>query len=154
MSDYFESMQVVEDTQKNKYLTFSIGEEVFGIEIRYVTEIIKHQEITDIPDVEDYIKGVINLRGKIIPVMDMRLRFNKIEKEYHDRTCIIVVDVCDITMGFIVDTVAEVILIPEENVVPPPEINNKKHKYVKAIGKIDSEVQLILDCEKLVTENV
>lgn len=151
MSDFIENNEMsMEDTQRDKYLTFSIGEEEFGIEVKYVTEIIKIQTITDIPDVDVYIRGVINLRGKIIPVMDMRLRFGKELIDYHDRTCIIVVDVDDITIGFIVDSVSEVAIITEENVVVPPEINNKKHMYVKSMGKTQSGIKLILDCEELV----
>ena len=152
MGDFLDNNVVnfEEDTQKDKYLTFSIGEEEFGIEIKYITEIIKFQSITDIPDVDEYITGVINLRGKIIPIMDMRLRFGKEFKEYHDRTCIIVVDVDDVTIGCIVDSVSEVAIIPEENVIDAPEVNNQRHMYIKNMGKTPTGIKLILDCEQLV----
>ena len=82
-----------EDTQKDKYLTFSLGDEVYGIDIRVVIEIIGIQKITNVPEVPDYVRGIINLRGKIIPVVDMRLRFRREYREYTDRTCVIVVEI-------------------------------------------------------------
>ena len=84
------SEEAVVDQQKDKYVTFQSGHEFFGIKIQYVNEIIVFQEITEIPESEDYIKGLINLRGKIIPVIDVRLRFKQEPIEYNDRTCIIV----------------------------------------------------------------
>ncbi|ACV61532.1 CheW protein [Desulfofarcimen acetoxidans DSM 771] len=142
-----------EDTQKDKYLTFSMGKEEYGIEIRYVTEIIGMQAITEVPELPDYIKGIINLRGKIIPVMDVRLRFKKEFKEYNDRTCIIVIDIKDISIGLIVDAVSEVMSIAEQDIVPPPDSKTGFHnRYVKGIGKIDNGVKLLLDCDKLLND--
>ncbi len=141
-----------EDTQQDKFLTFSIGNETYGIEIRIVTEIIGIQPITEVPEVPEYVKGIINLRGKIIPVMDIRLRFKKEFREYNDRTCVIVVDVRDLSLGFIVDGVSEVIAIPEENIVPPPSLKASHNKYIKGIGKVGEEVKLLLDCDKLFNE--
>ena len=103
-----------EDTQKDKYMTFESGEECYAIAIQYVNEIISFQQITMIPETEEYIKGLINLRGKIIPVVDVRLRFKQPEIEYNDRTCIIVVDVENVVVGLIVEKIAEVINISEE----------------------------------------
>ena len=90
------------ETQKGKYVTFKSGNEYFGIKIEYVNEIIVFQEITEIPESEDYIKGLINLRGKIIPVIDVRLRFKQKPFEYNDRTCIIVITVDTNVVGLIV----------------------------------------------------
>ena len=108
------TLETEEDTQKGKYLIFSLGNEFYGIEIKYVTEIIGVQPITEIPELPDYIKGIINLRGKIIPVMDVRIRFKKSPMEYNDRTCVIVIDVKDTSVGLIVDSVSEVLSIEEE----------------------------------------
>jgi purine-binding chemotaxis protein CheW len=142
-----------EDTQKDRYLTFVLGEECYGIEIRYVTEIIGMQAITVIPEIPDYVKGIINLRGKIIPVIDVRTRFKKEVKSYNDRTCVIVVDINDLSIGLIVDGVAEVLTIPEQEIVDPPQINKgANNRYIKKIGKVGSEVKLLLDCDKLLTE--
>jgi purine-binding chemotaxis protein CheW len=143
-----------EDTQKGKFLTFTLGNEAYGLEIKYVTEIIGVQEITEVPELPEYIRGIINLRGKIIPVMDVRLRFRKPFREYNDRTCIVVVDIKDISVGLIVDTVSEVMTIQDQDVVPPPDLNKgSNNKYIKGIGKVGNEVKLILDCSKLLNDD-
>ena len=147
------SVEMEEDTQKGKFLTFILGEEDYGIEIRFVTEIIGIQAITPVPEIPAYVKGIINLRGKIIPVMDVRLRFKKEPRAYNDRTCIIVIDIQEVTIGLIVDCVAEVTSISEENIVPLPHMNKGyHHKFIEGIAKVGNEVKLILDCEKLVNE--
>lgn len=145
--------ELEEDTQKGKFLTFSLGSEYYGIDIMYVTEIVGIQPITVVPELPEFIKGIINLRGKIIPVMDARLKFKKEPKEYNDRTCIIVIDVLELSIGIIVDAVSEVLNISEDNIVPPPNINSTGRKYIKSVGKSNDQVTLILDCEKLLNEN-
>ncbi len=142
-----------EDTQKGKFLTFSIGNESYGIEIKFVTEIIGIQPITEVPELPSYIRGIINLRGKIIPVMDVRLRFKKDFREYNDRTCIIVIDIQDISIGLIVDSVSEVLSIADQDIVQAPEVNARSNKYIKNIGKVGNEVKLLLDCNKLLNED-
>lgn len=142
-----------EDTQKGKFLTFALGKEFYGIEIRYVTEIIGIQPITEVPELPEYIRGIINLRGKIIPVMDVRLRFKKPPKEYNDRTCVIVVDIRNISIGLVVDSVSEVLAIREEDIVSPPEVGKGlNNRYIKGVGKVGSDVKLILDCDRLLKE--
>lgn len=142
-----------EDTQHGRYLTFNVGEEVFGIEIEYVTEIIGMQPITQIPEIAEYIKGIINLRGKIIPVIDIRLKFKKDAIDYNDRTCIIVVDTSEIMVGLIVDQVSEVMSIDDEDVAPPPSSKTGiRNRYIKGVGKINDNVKLLLDCKKLFDE--
>lgn len=138
-----------EDTQKDKFLTFELGSEVYGIEIKYVIEIIVIQAISEVPELPPYIKGIINLRGRIIPVMDVRMRFKKEEVPYNDRTCIIIVEIEDIFMGLIVDVVSEVLNIPDSQIIAPPQITRRSNKYIKAIGKVNDSVKLILDCNKL-----
>ncbi len=147
--------ELEEDTQRGKYLTFLLGTESYGIEIVYVTEIIGVQTITSVPQLPEYIKGIINLRGKIIPVMDVRLRFGKTFREYNDRTCIIVIEIKQMSIGLIVDSVSEVLAIPEESIVPPPDFKSQtgKNRFIKAIGRLENDVKLLLDCEKLLTEN-
>ena len=143
-----------EDTQKGKYLTFYVDQEMYGIEIQYVKEIIGLQTITQIPELPEYMMGIINLRGKIIPVMDIRLRFKKEPREYNDRTCVIVVDIDNMSIGLIIDSVSEVLTIPELNIEKPPTIGRGvQNRYIKGIGKIDNSVKLLLDCHKLFTEN-
>ena len=141
-----------EDSQKDKYLTFIVDGESYGIEIRYVTEIIGLQKITSVPDMPDFVRGIINLRGKIIPVMDMRVRFNKPFREYMERTCIIVVDIRDLLIGLIVDSVAEVVNIPAAAVAAPPDLTKRGNRFIMGIGQAAGEVKLLLDCEKLLTD--
>ena len=149
-----EILENSEDTQKGKFLTFSVGREAYGIEIKFVTEIIGIQDITEVPELPDYVRGIINLRGKIIPVIDVRLRFKKQPKEYNDRTCIVVIDIKEISVGLIVDNVAEVINIDDSNIVPPPDMKTGFHnRYVRGIGKVGNEVKLLLDCDKLLNDN-
>jgi len=148
-----EVQEVIEDTQKNKYLTFVLGKENYGFEIQYVTEIVGMQEITDVPDVPRSIQGVINLRGKIIPVMDARTKFGKDKIAYSDRTCIVVVEVKGLLIGVIVDAVSEVLTIEEDQMVPPPSIINTGSQYIKNIGKSQDIVTLLLDIESLLNQD-
>lgn len=139
-----------EDTQKGKYLTFQLGDEEYGIEISNVTEIIGIQTITDLPDTPHFMKGVINLRGKVIPVIDVRLKFNLEAKAYADRTCIIVVNIRNMSVGLIVDTVSEVMDIPDKNVEDAPKVNNSAGgRYIKGLGKVEDKVKILLDTHKL-----
>jgi purine-binding chemotaxis protein CheW len=149
VTDVFEE----EDTQKGKFLTFSLGSELYGVEILYVTEIVGVQPITVVPELPDYIKGIINLRGKIIPVMDARLKFKKTALQYNDRTCIIVIDMDEISIGLIVDSVSEVLNIAEQDLVLPPKLTKDGKKYIKSIAKTGDDITLILDCAKLLDED-
>jgi purine-binding chemotaxis protein CheW len=135
-----------EDTQEDKFLTFIVNGEEFGIEIRHVTEIIGIQNITEVPDMPHYIKGVINLRGKVIPVMDVRLRFGVKEREYDDRTCIIVINIDEQSVGMIVDRVSEVLDIPKNDVEPPPKVKRgESSRFIKGMGKVDERVKILLN---------
>ncbi len=139
-----------EDTLKDRYLTFHLGKESYGLEIRHVTEIIVLQEITKVPDLPEFIIGVVNLRGHVISVMDMRKRFHLESREYDDRTCIVVVNLKDITMGLLVDTVNEVLSIPEEQVDPPPKTHSGiKSSYIMGMGKVEKQVKILLDIEQI-----
>ena len=147
----------VNEKQRNKYVTFKSGNEYFGLKIEYVNEIIVYQEITEIPESDDYIKGLINLRGKIIPVIDVRVRFKQEQLEYTDRTCIIIVNVNDIVVGLIVEKIAEVVEIKEEDILPPPSIviggdEKVQNKYVYAIGKVGDSVKLLVDPDRILKD--
>jgi purine-binding chemotaxis protein CheW len=141
-----------EKSLDNKYLTFKISDEVYGIDIGDITEIIEIQKITSVPDMPVYVKGVINLRGRVIPVMDLRLRFRLDEREYDDRTCVVIVHVNDSSVGFVVDRVLEVVDLPENNIDPPPQFKSASgyDKYVSGIGKIGEEVKILLNAEKII----
>ncbi len=139
-----------EDTQEGKFLTFTLGKEEYGIEIRVVTEIIGIQSITELPDVPHYVKGVINLRGKVIPVIDVRLRFGLESVEYNERTSIVVVNMKSMSIGLIVDEVSEVVDIPDEKIEEPTSIGqDSSSKYIKAFGKIEDKVKILLNIQSL-----
>src|SRR6056297_2698102 len=138
-------------TQKGKNLTFNVDNETYGFEIKYVRQIIGLQEITPVPEQPRYIKGIINLRGQIIPVMDIRLKFQKEEKDYDDRTCIVVLDVDDVSLGVIVDRVSEVIEIADENITDAPDFDQEiNERYIRGIGKIEEKVVILLDRKQLI----
>ena len=141
-----------QEAQKGMYMTFKSGNEYYGIKSQYVNEIVGFQDITPVPETESYIMGLINLRGKIIPVIDVQKRFGQEPSEYNDRTCIIVVDVKATTVGLIVEKIAEAVEIKDENILPPPTISRVdriQNKYVYGIAKVGDSVKLLLDPERL-----
>ena len=143
-----------DDTMHGKFLTFQVKDEIYGIEIQYVTEIIGIQAITTVPHLPAYMKGILNLRGTIIPVMDIRLRFNYEPREYDDRTCIVVIQLEGTTIGLIVDSVQEVVDIPDENTVLPPKAGyGAGNEYIKGIGKVGDSVRLLLDGYKVFAQD-
>ncbi len=136
--------------KSSKYLTFSVDKEIFGLDIRHVDDIIGIQDITQVPEQPDYIKGIINLRGKIIPTMDVRARFRKENREYDDRTCIVVLNMLNTSVGVIVDRVVEVLDINEDQISEPPRFTDEyQSHYISGIGNINNEIAMLLDCNKL-----
>jgi len=143
-----------EDDAARKHLTFTLGTEIYALPISCVTEIVGRQDITYIPDVPHYVRGVINLRGKVIPVIDVRLRFGQMEREYDSRTCTIVVEVGGVCVGLIVDTVKEVLNIEDTDIEEPPGIAvGAGSGYMSGIGKLDGEVTIILDPAQVLGQN-
>ena len=141
--------------RKTKYLFFDLGDELYGINIMNVTEIIEMERITGIPDMPNYVKGVINLRGKVIPVMDLRLRFNMPEREYDDRTCIVVSAVDTASLGLIVDTVADVHALAAGDIEETPSFSGAtRDHYVEGIGKVGDRVTVLIDARKVLQGEV
>lgn len=142
------------DTQADKYLLFYLGNEEYGVNIAQVTAIEELPKITAIPDMPHFVRGVINLRGKIIPAIDLRLRFGLEEREYDDRTCIIIVSVSESTIGLIVDIVSEVHAIGINDIGPPPSFKNAsgKEQYIAGLANQGEEVKIILDVQKIISD--
>lgn len=139
-----------------KFLTFLLDQEIYGIPIKKAREIIGVMEITHIPKTKAYIKGVINLRGKIIPIIDLRLKFGMIEKPYTDRTCVIVIEIGTQEgrrlVGVAVDTVAEVVNIQKGEIELPPDYDAQiEGDFLAGIGKLKEKVVMILDIEKVLS---
>ncbi len=142
------------ELQDNKYLTFTMGKEEYGIPILKVKEIIGMMEITPVPKTPQYIKGVVNLRGKIIPIMDLRLKFGLEEKTYTERTCIIVIEVANTgkQMGVAVDAVSEVVNINKNDIEPPANYYEENEEdFLTGIGKVDNRVVMLLNTDRVLS---
>ncbi|SPF80073.1 chemotaxis protein CheW [Pseudoprimorskyibacter insulae] len=134
------------DSIDNMYLTFAVGEEFYAVAIAMVTEIVGMQRIMSVPDVPKYIKGVINLRGKVIPLLDVRLRFGMDERPNDDRTVVIVLEVDDAPVGLIVDRVSEVVDIPTDRIDRAGAFGGgNASSIVKGLGRIDERVAILID---------
>ena len=135
----------------DEHLTFTISGEDYGLEINYIKDIIQMQEITRVPGVAPYIIGITNLRGSIVPVVDVRIRFGKEPQAYHERTCIVVIELDEMQIGMVVDAVQEVIHIPDSVVTQPPKMSAaSENRYVRSIGNLDEKkIILLLDIQRL-----
>lgn len=134
-----------------QYLSFWVDSQLYGIPIADVVQIIGVHKIISMPEYPDYAKGIINLRGSIIPVIDIRIRFHKQVMEYNERTCIIVVNINDKHIGFIVDAVDEVTSIKVDDIAQTPELSNEgSSRYITGIGKLKEAVVLLLDANKII----
>jgi len=143
---------------EGKYLTFSLEAEEYGIAIVKVKEITQMLSVTPVPHTPPYVKGVVNLRGKVIPVMDLRIRFNMPEIEYSDRTCIIVVEIYVddevIQVGNVVDSVTEVLNVTEENIDETPTFGTKVDtEFLLGLANIEGSVKILLDIDKVANIN-
>lgn len=137
---------------EGKYLTFILCNEEYGLEILKVREIISMINVTMVPQTPDFIKGVINLRGKVIPVIDLRLKFGMPETDYTKETCNIVVDVHGLLMGIVVDTVSEVLDIAEADIEPPPSFGSKiATDFILGMGKVKGKIKILLDIGKILS---
>ncbi len=141
-----------------KYLTFALGKEEYGVEILKVREIIGIMEITAVPRTSQYIRGVINLRGQVISVMDLRAKFGMESAEQTEQTCIIVVEISKagrkLSIGIIVDRVSEVLDIAEANIEDSPSLGGDVDSdFILGMGKIGSTVKILLDIDKVINVN-
>lgn len=142
--------------KEGKYLTFSLASEEYGISILRIKEIIGMIPITSVPQTPEYIKGVVNLRGKVIPVMDLRLRFSIPAMEYTERTCIIVVEISGqagmIQVGVVVDAVSEVLNVKSEDIAPTPSFGTKLDTdYILGMAKMDGGIKILLDITRVLS---
>ncbi len=143
--------EVISDEMENMYLNFYVGEGVYGVEIRYVLQIIGLPEINAMPEMPMYMKGFINLRGNVIPVVSMRERFGQIEEPYNERTCVVIVQVGDREIGLIVDAIKETITIEPEKISPQPSTaQGEDNAYIIGIAQLGAgNVSILIDARKL-----
>ena len=149
-----ENVHHTEDGNLIQLVTFKLGEEEFGVDILKVQEIIRMLPITKVPNAPEFVEGVINLRGKVIPVIDMRKRFGMATSEHDSQTRIKVMDMQGQVVGFVVDAVSEVLRIPESTVEEPPAVvAGVGSEYMRGVGKLQDRLLILLDLDKLLSEN-
>jgi len=141
-----------QDAELMQLVTFSIGEEEFGVDILKVQEIIRMMEITKVPRAPDFVEGVINLRGKVIPILDLRKRFGLATRDHDKHTRIIVIEISNMIVGFVVDSVSEVLRIPSNTVEPPPPVvSGMESEYISGVGKLADRLLILLDLDRLLS---
>lgn len=137
-----------------EFLTFVLGAEEYGVDILKVQEIRGYDTVTRIPDAPDFIKGVINLRGTIVPVVDLRLKFKLGKVEYNDFTVMIILNLGDRVVGMVVDGVSDVLALNDSQLQPPPDLQGPlRARYLKGIGTVDERMLILVDIEKLMTSD-
>ena len=142
--------------EEQQYLTFTLGEEMFAIGILSIREIIEYGQLTDVPMTPPFIRGVINLRGAVVPVVDLAVRFGRAPRDVTKRTCIVIVDVTwaegSQEMGVVVDAVSEVLEIPETDIEPPPEFGARiRIDFIRGMGKVAGKFVVLLDANKVLS---
>jgi len=153
MPDIIEESIIAESVKSNMFVTFIINNEVFGINVMKVEEIIGHIPVTQIPNTPEYMKGVIDLRGKVVPVIDLRLRFNITGKKADASTVILIVNIREKSMGFIVDAVLDVADMPVEIMHEYSRIDSgTNNNFVISIADLDGQLVLILDIDRIIDE--
>ena len=137
-------------SEGNQFVTFAIGNEIYGLDITLVQEITAYRNLTYLPNTPKYVKGILNLRGHVIPVMDPRLRFDLPTSEYDHTAVIIIFKTQNKTMGMIVDKIQDVITIEQENIEDTPEMAINIHSnFLQGVGKVDNNFVIILDCQRI-----
>jgi len=143
----------LEDTMKNMYFIFEIDDEDYGVEVAHVKEILSMMKITKVPKMPDFIEGIINMRGDLIGVLNVRKRFGKMPKEYDEQTCIVVIEYNNYTLGLIVDGVKATQTIEPEMVAPPPNAKlNSYNQFIRNIGRVGNSVKLLLDLDRFLEQ--
>ena len=157
MAEQLEQQSTTESTESRvdledstNLVTFRLGSGEYAIDIMQAKEIIKMEKITLIPNAPDFVEGVINLRGNIIPIIDLKKRFNLEEIEGDKNTGIIIVKIEDVDMGIIIDSISKVVSIANSDIQPPPPmLSGIGQKYIKGVGKLEDKLLVVLDLEKL-----
>jgi len=144
-----------DDMTRDRYLCFALEEQSFAVPITAVREIVEMQEITPVPHMPEYLRGVVNLRGQIIPIIDLRLRLNMEFREYDRRTCIVIVAYEDKQIGLVVDRMDEVVHFDEDHREPAPDYRDEHglHRFVGGVGRRDDRVVMLLDSDMILAQS-
>ncbi|MDV6319090.1 chemotaxis protein CheW [Chromohalobacter sp. HP20-39] len=152
MSDMTQAAEAAIDTQSQEYLVFSLGSEEYAVDILKVQEIRGYENVTRIANAPDFIKGVTNLRGVIVPIVDLRIKFHLDKVEYEGQTVVIVVNVADRVVGIVVDGVSDVMTLSADQIKPAPEFGETlSADYLSGLGSLEDRMLVIVDIEKLLT---
>jgi purine-binding chemotaxis protein CheW len=144
--------KIIADDYQDQIISFTVGAEEYGLEILKVKEVIRIKEVTKLPKAPEFVSGVINLRGDVIPIIDLRKKFGLPSREYSEMTRVIVVEVEDKLMGMVVDGVSHVIRIGQEQVVPPPTlVGGVSADYIRGVGKLEDRLIVLLNIGKILT---
>ena len=142
-----------DDTMKDQYLTFEVNGEDYGIEISFVKEIMRMQKVTSVPEMPDFIEGLVNLRGELIGVLNVRKRFGMPPKDHDDETCIVFIIYDDYTLGMVIDRVLETVKIDHNNISQPPSAKLQyANQFVRNIGRVGDSVKLLIDVERFLSQ--
>ena len=145
---------LLDEVMRNQYLTFEVNGEDYGVEIAYVKEIVKMHKITKVPDMPSFIEGLINLRGELIGVLDVRKRFGMPQVEHDEETCIIVIIYDDYKLGMIIDRVLETVTIENSMVSAPPDAKlSYANQFIRNIGTVGTDVKLLIDVERFLSQD-
>ncbi|MEG1027668.1 MAG: chemotaxis protein CheW [Oscillospiraceae bacterium] len=147
-----ETSSQFDDDEKEKYLTFYVDNQLFAIPSSQVVDIMSLPKITYMPKLPEFVKGVINIRGKVVPLLELQHRLKGVPAVYDDSTCIIVIDHSEMNVGFIVDRVHDVSDIAYSQISKPPIIKTEKRQFLSGIAKLPNGVAMILDCEKILSD--
>lgn len=142
------------DDLEDRFLLFRISDALYGLSLSVVLEIINLQNVTYLPCVAPYVKGIINLRGKVVPVVDLRLKLGLPEREHDDMTCIIILSLHDMHIGLIVDSVSEVLTLSQEQLCSPPSLGCAENRYLSSVAQFGEEVMLNLSAERLFEDDL
>lgn len=139
--------------QLRQVVSFHLDGEEFGLDILKVQEIIRMMDLTRVPNSPDFVEGVLNLRGKVIPVIGLRKRFHLEGRDSDRHSRIVVVEVNGSVLGFVVDSVSEVLRLPSDTIVPPPRLTKVEREYISGVGKLDNRLLILLDLDRLLSES-
>jgi len=154
MGEALMSRELTEEASSRQYVTFSLNDEDYAIEALKVQEILELTSVTKVPHLPDYFRGVINLRGVIIPVVDMKVKFGMSSTEYGKHTCVIVTEISEGVMGMVVDSVSDVMYMPEGSVSDTPKFGDRVDtEFIKGMGRSGEKLIIILDIDRVLSES-
>lgn len=154
MNESYEETIEEKNDLNDRYLLFCIADTLYGVSLALVLEIIQIQSITTLPYMDSYVKGIINLRGKVVPVVDVRTKIKLPEKPYDSETCIVVVEIQNMHIGLIVDSVCEVVTVESDQLATPPDVGDTTSRYLSSVSEAGGRVILNIDFDRFFQNDI